>query len=220
MITYLLVARLRLSGRNRRGTGHSCHTNSDFQLLLGKLATACCFIWKAQNKFLFDEVEVNHMAIAEWAYKSVNEFLIMLVSATLTIVAYPDSVPLSWCCPSGDLLKEDCDADVKGNRAAFACVVLVHDRSGSISDDFGKRVASGSSVLPIEALAVRKTCVSCLKVSIIEACIEINNASIVAWCSEEGGVPPWEISPIIYDIRSLAQSSPLSFVAIRMIVSD
>lgn len=117
----------------------------------------------------------------------------MLVSVTLTIVAYPDSVPQSWCCPSGDLLKENCNAAVKGNRAALACVV--HDRSGSISDGFGKRVASGSSVSLIEALAVRKTCVSCLKVSIIEACIEINNASIVAWCSEESGVPPWGIKP-------------------------
>ena len=129
------------------------------------------------------------------------------VNVSLAIVANPDSVPQFWCRLGGNLLKVNCDAAVKGNQADVAC--LVRDRSGSILDGFCKRVASGLSVLMVEALAVREACVFCLKAGIVEARIESDNAYVVAWCLKEDGIPPWEISPVICDIGSLAQSSSL-----------
>lgn len=58
-------------------------------------------------------------------------------------------------------------------------------------------------MLLVEDIALREACVFCLKAGLLEACIESDNATVVSWCINADGVPPWEISSVISYINPL-----------------
>lgn len=44
----------------------------------------------------------------------------------------------------------------------------------------------------------------CAKSDILYACIESDSLEVVSWCTQEDGVPPWNIAAVISDIREMA----------------
>ncbi|KAM7461529.1 hypothetical protein LguiA_029650 [Lonicera macranthoides] len=113
--------------------------------------------------------------------------------------------PSRWSCLSCRRLKVNCDA-------AAACII--RDSNGSLIHGFSKVIAPSSSVLVAEAIAVKETCILCIKAGIKKACTKSDNSLVVSWCIEEDGIPPGEVRTVIEDIRQLASRASLSFFVV------
>lgn len=72
-----------------------------------------------------------------------------------------------------------------------------------------------SSVSVAEALAFREASIFCVKTGISRVGIEGDCANVIAWCSFGSSDPPWEVAPIISDIRSFLRGVDVSFTHVR-----
>lgn len=179
----------------------SCKSKSEASYVFGNLAIVCWFIWTAHNNFIFEGTNVNSKRIAAWASFNASEFLSIHSSSSLVTVLKPQVAPLAWSCPSGGLLKVNCDIAVKHYLATIAWVLW--NKARSIINSFGRRIALGTSVLLAD-----------MKAAIAEACIESDNSSIVSCCINEDGVPP-EISSVNVDIQIVSSWTFLLFCGYR-----
>ena len=115
--------------------------------------------------------------------------------------------------PIGEAIKINCDAAVKRGMAVIACVA--RDAHSSILECVGSKLPSHCSMLMAESLAIKEAHLLCIKDGFDSATIENASSVMISWCLKEDGVPPWDISAVIADIRSLSEGRSFSFSSVR-----
>ncbi|XP_050217848.1 uncharacterized protein LOC126668708 [Mercurialis annua] len=166
------------------------------------VAYLCWYIWLSRNSAIFKQCSIDPRESARRAWERFTEFKEANKSALPPSESQLSS-PLKWQLPPSGCLKLNSDAsfDVASHMATAAFVCRNH--SGDLI--FGKAVKYPCrSVLAAEALALRDAVRSAIHHGWSHVDCESDSSIVIHLCNCNNVVIPWDIRPIVEEIRVLA----------------
>lgn len=186
----------------------------DCQDILGKCICLAWHIWKARNDWVFNYVPVDPKTVMDKASFMWTEFHVCLVrGGNQEQPSGQVDTNTRWIPPHKGQLKINCDVALKQGNPKAAIAALLRDHKGNIIDGRASFVQA-ASVSQGEALAIRLAGSLMLANQLQNTIIESDNQTVIKLCSTEN-VPPWELAPIIDDIRLFSNLACCSFSWVR-----
>ncbi|KAF7148032.1 hypothetical protein RHSIM_Rhsim03G0019800 [Rhododendron simsii] len=126
------------------------------------------------------------------------------------IVMTPPLAISAWRKPTPGSFKINCDVAMKREGLRANAVVVVRNDRGELTDGSTYSFKC-SSVFQGELEAIRKACFLARDMCAVPVTIESDNKTAILLSASEL-VPPWEVYPLIMDIRAVKKQRNLEFI--------
>lgn len=180
---------------------------------LGEILQICWAIWKARNRFVFENCPLKPEEVIEHALKANKDYLFAVCSGSNN--TFPRQVgALKWVPPASSCVKINLDGAFNSSRGLAAFGVIARD-SGGLAQwwNYGKVLVT--SPLAIEAWALRIACVMAEERNIDRAIFESDCKHLVDLLVDSKLECPWEIATIVDDIKAWASRRQWTFTWCR-----
>ncbi|KAF7115776.1 hypothetical protein RHSIM_RhsimUnG0047500 [Rhododendron simsii] len=183
--------------------------------VIGKVAFQAWFIWKSRNGLVFNHEQVDPSSTIIRAAKAQSEY--ELINAVQSqVLDHCDDPPLAisaWRKPTPGSFKINCDVAMKREGLRANAAVVVRNDRGELTDG-STYFFKCSSVLQGELEAIRKACFLARDMCAVPVTIESDNKTAILLSASEL-VPPWEVYPLIMDIRAVKKQRNLEFIWVK-----
>ncbi|GKA95939.1 F-box domain containing protein [Tanacetum coccineum] len=169
---------------------------------LTSFATLAWSIWKARNRYIFDQVKISPTSVILEAQINDDVFQSAFsfssdspILPTTNGISHESS--RKWLPPTSNLVKLNCDASFKDSHAAIG--IVARNFNGSLLQCVGEKSRS-ESVLAAELSAIRSACILAATNGWNHAIIESDSQSAISLAATED-VPPWALAALVSDIQ-------------------
>ena len=168
---------------------------------LSTFAYVAWSIWKARNRFIFEQSALDPAQVIVEAQINVGDFerahcFVRATDVSNMCGVSQESSP-KWIPPTSNIVKLNCDASFNAPNAASG--IVARNSIGSLLACFGKKWRC-ESALAAELQAIRSSCIFAANKGWFNAIIESDSQSAIALATLEN-VPPWALSALSMDIR-------------------